>query len=117
MFWNRSSRCVATHAATGARPRRCTGGRKARPADHASSLRRYSAWPGPDDGPGLSAFQDGGATRWKGLWIFGGYPVDGLWITATGGGMAWMGRWLHGLQRYATGLFPGRPGTLLASAD
>jgi hypothetical protein len=41
----------------------------------------------PDNGPALGAFQDGGATRWKGLWIFGGRSVNSLWITAT----AWRG--------------------------
>jgi hypothetical protein len=49
----------------------------------------------PDNGPAQGAFQDEGATRWKGLWIFGGRPVNSLWITAMTGGTAWRG-WSDG---------------------
>jgi hypothetical protein len=60
------------------------GWTKARPADHACSL--AASMVRPDNGPALGAFQDGGATQRKGLWIFGGRPVNSLWITATTGG-------------------------------
>jgi hypothetical protein len=63
-------------AAAEARPRPGGDWTKARPADHASLATQHGP---PDNGPALGAFQMG-RDRWKGPLIFGGRPVNSLWV-------------------------------------